>query len=118
MTRRLIALLMAAVLIAALAWQLTFVRPYTPVYSPEVRVVAECAAESRLDVLGANVLVDNHDAGPLLALERRLEPDLVLLVETSHDWHRRLQPMRERFRHEVANPRDDGYGMHLFSRST
>jgi|APTNR8051073442_1049403.scaffolds.fasta_scaffold07164_1 endonuclease/exonuclease/phosphatase (EEP) superfamily protein YafD len=114
--RRLPALLFIAALAAALGWQLYRIWPYTPASPPQAEAVADCVEESRLGLLVANVLIDNETAEPLLDLVRRVEPHVLLLVETDAWWDRQLEPLRDGYPHVVAWPQDNSYGMHLFSR--
>ena len=109
-------LICGALVVASLAWQLFRIHPYTPAHSTEAKAATDCRMGSQLSVLVANVLVDNDDAEPLLALVRRIAPDVLLLMETNNEWHQRLQPLRERYLYEIAEPQEDGYGLHLFSR--
>ncbi len=103
-------------LAAALAWQILAIRPYTPLHEPEAKVLGDCEAESRVSLLVANVLIENSDASPLLALVDRVSPDLVLLVETNHRWDRQLEPLKRAYPQVMSHPQEDSYGIHLFSR--
>lgn len=103
-------------LAASLAWQLYRIWPYTPAFPPQAKAVASCPAESQVRLLVANVLIDNEEAGPLLDMVRGVEPHVLLLVETDEWWDRQLQPLRDTYPHGISRPRDNGYGMHLFSR--
>lgn len=114
--RRRPVLFFLAALAAALAWQLYRIWPYTPASPPQAEAVAQCAEGSRIGLLVANVLIDNEQAGPLLDLVRRVQPQVLLLVETDARWDRQLEPLRADYPHVVSRPRDNGYGMHLFSR--
>ncbi len=106
----------AAALILALAYQLVRIWPYTPLHADEVAVAASCDPASRVRLLIANVLMTNRTAEPLLDQVRRLDPDIVLLVETDAWWDARLAGLKARFPYVVSEPRDDFYGLHFFSR--
>jgi len=105
-----------AVVAAALAWQARAIWPYTPLAETEAKALAECEPDSRVTLLVANVLVDNRDAAPLLALVERVGPDLVLLVETDAWWDRQLEPLKRTYPHAISQPQENSYGMHFFSR--
>lgn len=64
----------------------------------------------------ANVLIDNRDALAILSLVDEVGPDVILLVETDAWWDRQLEPLAAAYPYTVAQPREDSYGMHLFSR--
>lgn len=106
----------AAALAGALAWQAYAIWPYTPLVGTEAEVAAGCEQDSRITLLVANVLIENRDARPLLALVEQVNPDLVLLVETDSWWDRQLEPLEQAFPHAINYPQEDSYGIHLFSR--
>lgn len=115
-SRRLPTLLFMAVLTSTLAWQVYRIWPYTPAHTTEVKKVTSCQPDSQVRLLVANVMVANDHADPLLALVRRVEPNLLLLVETDFRWDRHLAPLKEHYPHVISRPQDNGYGMHLFSQ--
>ena len=112
------ALALLAASLLALAFQGARMVPYTPLHAVQAERLAasDCPPPSRLDLLTANVLMTNRRSEPLLDLIGRLDPDLVLLVETDAWWDERLAPVKARYPHRIALPRGDTYGMHLFSR--
>lgn len=104
------------VMVAALGYQAWRIYPYTPLHSVEALDADQCEPKSRIRLLVANVLVDNRNAQPLLALVRDVDPDLVLLMETDTWWDGQLAPLAKDYAHVIRHPQDDSYGMHLFSR--
>lgn len=108
--------LFGALLAGALAWQAYGIWPYTPVAATEATSVTSCEPDSRLTLLVANVLIENRDARPLLALVARVRPDLVLLVETDSWWDRALEPLKHAYPQAISHPQENAYGIHLFSR--
>ena len=100
----------------ALGWQAYSVAPYTPFHPTEAEAVLRCEVDSRLRLLALNVKAGNKNADRVLALVRRIAPDLLLLVEIDRWWARQLEPLEDIYPHVVAHPRDNGYGFHLFSR--
>lgn len=105
-----------AVLAASLTWQAHAIWPYTPLAEIEAKALADCEPESRVALLVANVLDENRNAAPLLALVERVNPELVLLVETDSWWDHQLEPLKRAYNHGINHPREDGHGLHLFSR--
>jgi endonuclease/exonuclease/phosphatase (EEP) superfamily protein YafD len=107
---------LSATVASALAWQGYAIWPYTPLAETEAKMKASCEANSRVRLLVANVLMDSREERPLFGLVERLQPDLVLLVETDHWWDRTLDPLKRAYPNVVSYPLDNTYGMHLFSR--
>ena len=109
-------LLGLAALAGAGAWQAYRIWPYTPLAAVEAVAVASCPTDSRLLLLTANVQVSNRTSEALLTMINQTQPDLVLLVETNQWWDEELEPLKQAYDEHISNPREDGYGMHLFSR--
>jgi endonuclease/exonuclease/phosphatase (EEP) superfamily protein YafD len=103
-------------LTASLGYQAYRIVPYTPLWTPEVVKSASCEESSRLRVLTANVLMDNRRAGDFLSLVWTHEPDLILAVETDQWWDERLSVLDGDYPFAVKHPRDNTYGLHLFSK--
>src|SRR5205807_4695769 len=72
---------------------------------------------ARLRVLMANVLHDNHDHDALAALIRKEQPDVVGLVEFSHEWVKGLERagVRREFAYRVEIP-SGASGLALYFR--
>ncbi|MCJ2045512.1 endonuclease/exonuclease/phosphatase family protein [Methylobacterium sp. J-078] len=111
-------LTLAAALLAALAYQVACIYPFTRLVSPQA-VAAEagaCRTEAGVSILIANVLESNRSYGPILDLVAAQDPDLLLLVETDAAWAEALEPLRARYPHVVAQPQDNTYGLMFYSK--
>ena len=104
--------------IAAVAYQLKMVLPYTPVWKKQVLHVRQdqLNVEQQISLLVANVLTSNHKYHLLLEQINRLQPDVVLTLETDQVWQEALKPIEADYPYRVAVPQDNLYGMHLYSR--
>ena len=104
--------------IAAVAYQLKMVLPYTPVWKKQVLHVRQdqLNVEQQISLLVANVLTPNHKYHLLLEQIDRLQPDVVLTLETDQIWQEALKPIEADYPYRVAVPQDNLYGMHLYSR--
>ena len=104
--------------IAAVAYQLKMVLPYTPVWKKQVLHVRQdqLNVEQQISLLVANVLTPNHKYHLLLEQINRLQPDVVLPLETDQVWQEALKPIEADYPYRVAVPQDNLYGMHLYSR--
>lgn len=109
-------LLLAAALVVAFGYQLARILPYTPVYPVDAIQVARCAPGDRLRLLVANVLQDNRDSGALLRLAARVDPDVILLLETDRWWADAVAPLARSHPHRLGEPRPNTYGLLFFSR--
>ena len=105
------------VLIACIAYQLTWIVPYTPIFPHEVLPALRPPDEARcISVLSANVLMSNRNVAALHSLIEACDPDIVLLLETNQWWQDRVQDLRKTHPHGLDCPLDNRYGMHLYSR--
>jgi endonuclease/exonuclease/phosphatase (EEP) superfamily protein YafD len=102
--------------LAALAWQLWQVAPYIPGWPVELKAVKSCEPGRQLSLLNANVLLANRDHAALLALVRRTDPDLVLLLEPGPEWERAVKPLYLAFPFRVGEPLPNTYGLILLSK--
>jgi endonuclease/exonuclease/phosphatase (EEP) superfamily protein YafD len=90
------------------------VRPATP-----DSVVSIDAGAPPLKILLVNVLTSNPDPGPLLELVRAEKPDLVALLEINHRWQAELTrapALLADYPHHRFHPREDNFGLAVFSR--
>ena len=102
-------------LLVCLAYQLSWVLPYTPFWRRQVPRSGSPGGPS-LSLLSANVLMTNRCADALLALVRQQRPDLVITLESDHWWEQQLAPLETDYPWSVKCPLDNLYGMHLYSR--
>jgi endonuclease/exonuclease/phosphatase (EEP) superfamily protein YafD len=90
--------------------------PYTLLAPKEVMQARSRDRDGSIRILISNVLMENRRADDLLALVRETDPDVLLAVETDDWWHERLAALDEDYPHNLKQPQDNYYGMHLFSK--
>ena len=69
-----------------------------------------------LRIVSANIHWTNREFDRVLAFVRETRPDVLLVVECTPAWEQALDPLRAELPHIVAVPRDDPFGIALFSR--
>ena len=102
--------------LASLVWQLIQVASYVPGWPVELAATKRCAPGRQLRLLNANVLMTNNEAGALLALVHRTNPDVILLLEPGLDWERAMRPLYPAYPHRIGQPLPNTYGLILLSR--
>lgn len=108
--------LFLGLLAAALAYQCYMMFPYTVLARKQVQDSREATRESTVRVLFVNVLMENRNSAALKAMIAEAAPDLVLAVESDAWWRGQLAYLRQTHPHAVEHPRDNTYGMLLYSR--
>jgi endonuclease/exonuclease/phosphatase (EEP) superfamily protein YafD len=105
-------------LIAAVAYQLKMVLPYTFMWKKQVKTVAktELQPERQISLIVSNVLTPNTQYHLLLQQIRQHQPDLILTLESDAHWEQALSVLEDDYPYRVAVPLDNLYGMHLYSR--
>lgn len=110
-----IAVLSAAA--AAVLIQAASIFPYTPCARKEVLSASEVNRESTLSLLVANVLMSNRRTDRFLSMVAEYRPDIVLLLEPNGWWEEKMRVLEAGgYAHTVKEPRDNKYGMLLYSR--
>ena len=105
-------------LIAALAYQLKMVLPYTFIWKKQVQQVSDDQLDpnKQISLLVSNVLTPNTQYHLLLEQVQKYQPDILLTLETDQTWQNELSVIEKDYPYRVPVPLDNLYGMHLYSR--
>lgn len=105
-------------LIAALAYQLKMVLPYTFVWKKQVKQVKQdqLDPDRQISLIVSNVLTTNTKYHLLIEQIQTHQPDLVLTLETDQAWQDALAVIEPDYPYRVPVPLDNLYGMHLYSK--
>ena len=105
-------------LMAALAYQLKMVLPYTFVWKKQVASVRpeQLDPNKQISILVSNVLTPNQKYHLLIAEIEKYQPDIVLTLESDHVWQQQLAVIEADYPYRVPVPLDNLYGMHLYSK--
>ena len=115
-TGSVLSLAFLAALAASVAYQARMMFPYTRLARTQVLPSERATPESTVTVLFVNVLMDNRKAARLKEILRAADPDVILAVEADEWWRSTLGYLRATHPHAVEHPRDNTYGMLLYSR--
>ena len=96
-------------LIAALAYQLKVVLPYTLLWKKQVIQVRpeQLNPEKQISLIVSNVLTPNQKYHLLIEHIQALKPDLVLTLETDLAWQQALSVIEADYPYRVAAPLDN-----------
>lgn len=107
-----LALVMAVVILAI---QGMWIYPYTWLASKEVAPCLDDTPHS-IRIMSANVLMSNDKCKMLIDLVKKHQPDLLITLETDLNWQQQLSCLEDAYPHRVYCPKDNRYGMHLYSK--
>lgn len=89
--------------------------PLVP-YLPLARTaVAEPPADT-ISIMSVNVQARNQRHERLLEIVRDEAPDVLVVVEFTHDWQRRLEPLLNLYPYQLLLPERHAFGLALLSR--
>ncbi len=105
-------------LIAALAYQLKMVLPYTFIWKKQVAHVRkeQLDPDRQISLIVSNVLTPNDQYHLLIEQIQKHQPDIVLTLETDQTWQNELSVIEKDYPYRVPVPLDNLYGMHLYSK--
>lgn len=108
--------LAASVMGLCVAAQATKIVPYTPLFPKQVQPARSGESGGELSLLVANVKMENRDSAAFLEAVRSRDPDVIAVVEPDAWWQEQLESLQASHPHTVFAPRDNTYGMLVYSR--
>ncbi len=103
-------------LLVAIIYHSIWIFPYSKLKAKEVKSTSKQYYERQISLLSSNVLMPNHSAHKLIALVKKQQPDIIILLESNQWWQDALSPLHENYTYRVNCPLDNLYGMHLLSK--
>lgn len=90
--------------------------PYTMLAGSQVPLPEDVDGMSCVKVMAFNVLQTNDRYGDVAAMIERVDPDVLLLMETNGTWIDALEPQLARYAYRLTEPLDNKYGMAFATR--
>lgn len=103
-------------LISSFFYQAVKIFPYTLLAKKQVLSFKGNDPNAVISILVSNVLTPNKKYQKLIDLINKKEPDVVLTLETDKKWEDALSGIEKDYPHTVKIPKDNLYGMHLYSK--
>lgn len=104
------------ILTLSLVYQLIKIFPYTYLSRKQVLQFKGSDPDTTISILVSNVLTPNKRSDKLIALVKEKQPDLLLTLESDKRWENELSELEEEYKHTIKIPKDNLYGMHLYSK--
>ena len=95
--------------------QVGWIYPYTRLANKEVASSNKSDKHS-IRIMSANVLMSNTEYDQLIALVKTHQPDFLITLESDQTWQNKLSSLEQEYRYRVYCPKDNRYGMHLYSK--
>jgi len=108
--------LLLVIALACCAYQCWWIFPYSCWGKKQVRDACGYNKKPSLRILVSNVLTPNRHAEKLLRLISTERPDILVAVETDLWWEQQLDVLNEDYPYSVRCPKDNLYGMHVWSK--
>jgi endonuclease/exonuclease/phosphatase (EEP) superfamily protein YafD len=106
--------IVAALALAGVAYQASWIWPYTPLARPEAQMAPD--DPDAVTLLAANVLQENRRHDLVARLIADTDPDVLLLMEIDAVWDAALAPALAAYPTVLREVRDDYYGMIFATR--
>ena len=103
-------------LLGSVVYQLVRIVPYTPLASKQVGDTTLPDEARHISLAVMNVLQFNKHGKEALAELERIDPDIIMAVETDKWWLEQLKPLEKTHPHTCHEPLDNTYGLLFFSR--
>lgn len=105
-------LIMASVILLI---QGKWIYPYTWLAKKEV-AQSPASSEHSIRIMSANVLMSNTRYQDLIDIIHEHQPDLLITLESDTKWQQQLSEIEEDYPYKIFCPKDNRYGMHLYSK--
>ena len=103
-------------LLFSLLYQFRKIFPYTYLSRKQVLKFKGSDPNGAISILVSNVLTSNKRSDKLISLINDRKPDIVLTLETDKRWEEELSEIEKDYPYTVKIPKDNLYGMHLYSK--
>ncbi len=102
--------------VVSIIYLLVKIFPYTQIAPKEMKRTVSTDTNNEIKILTANVLQDNHQYQKFINQLRKMDPDLLLLVETDSKWASAMEVLDQHYPYRLKHPMDNTYGLLFFSR--
>jgi endonuclease/exonuclease/phosphatase (EEP) superfamily protein YafD len=104
----------AIAILAGAVWQTSHVIPFSPFWKTEVPTASKNSQPIKL--LVANLDYENQNFGNVSDELAEEQAEILLLIEFSDTWDKRLKKLRSQYRYHLEEIRGEGLGMAIWSK--
>ncbi|MEM9855733.1 MAG: endonuclease/exonuclease/phosphatase family protein [Bacteroidota bacterium] len=99
-----------------LIYQAIIIYPYTRLSTKQAKNWSTNKSGQHFSILEANVYMFNKEYSKLLNEVHKYDPDVLIALETDEKWNQALAGLNENYPHTIEYPKDNTYGILLFSK--
>lgn len=103
-------------LCAAALYLIYKIGPYTTILPKEMKTVTSFKEDQTLRIFSANVYQYNRAYDRMLQQIRRMNPDVIFLLETDAGWADAVKELTADYPYTLLSPLDNTYGLLFYSR--
>jgi endonuclease/exonuclease/phosphatase (EEP) superfamily protein YafD len=114
-------MLIPLALLLTLGYQGWLIYPFTPLHQKQVKAWQnqtnqETLADNTIRLMTANIFMENTHMPDVLALAKKYQPDVLLILEANQAWQQALAPLEATHPHCILHPLENTYGLLMYSR--
>lgn len=109
-------LVLFGLLFLSIAYLIYKIFPYTPLAKKEMKSFSATDEGNTIKIFSANVLEENNNYNGLLQLIKKVDPDIVFLLETNDQWDKAMLHLNDLYPHCIKKVFNNTYGMIFFTR--
>lgn len=111
-----VVLIFLVLMVLNAAYLLYLIAPFTKLCKVQVVCIDKEISENGVNIMISNVLQDNNNYQGCLKEVRRMNPDVLLLLEINAEWDKATKELETDFSYQVKVPLENKYGMVLYSK--
>lgn len=108
--------MIVGLVLTSFVYQTLKIFPYTIFSKKQVLAYKKKDSKGTISILVSNVLKPNKNSDKLIELVHKKQPDILLTLESDQYWENELKVLEEDYPYTVKIPKDNFYGMHLYSK--
>jgi len=111
----LISLIFLGLMLVNAGYLLYLIIPFTKISKRQVVDITNEIPDNGISLMSSNVLQDNTNYNGCLQEIERVQPNVIVLLETNAAWERNLKVLEKKYCFQVKVPLENKYGMLLYS---
>lgn len=112
----LFSIVVCSLLLFLLIHNIFILAKYTPLFKKRIVNYESSTCTENISIVAANVFQFNHQYQSFINLVEKVDPHLILTVESNRHWEEGLKELEEKYPNCWKIPQENTYGMHLYTK--